>query len=90
MQAWEAAALRDRPAQTVAGFVAVKLALVRACSELFPATECRERSFELAHAPSGAPLLVSSPVPSDFSDSVRVSVSHTKALARGLVVIIEG
>lgn len=83
--------LRERHVRTVAGFLAVKRALVRLAGDCDPDVVVSERDFVLSHKENGAPVVCSGPdcrltpggVPSPL---LRVSVSHTKLNAYGLAV----
>jgi len=77
----EIAALGGRRAQSVAGALALKQALVRLWAEAGAAAAPRD--FELGHHASGAPRLVAAPAGVALTD-VHVSISHTRQWAYGL------
>lgn len=78
--------IAPRPLQTVAGFLALKRALADLWAGAWPERPARPRDFRLAHLPSGAPHLASSPpLPAELT--VAVSVSHTSVFAYGLAVL---
>jgi phosphopantetheinyl transferase (holo-ACP synthase) len=84
----EANSLRAGPVQTVAGFLALKRAVIAAARALSPDTELREREVVLRHDASGAPRLLR--VPARLEKKVQrrrlfVSISHTRETAWGLV-----
>lgn len=85
----ELLALSKRRAQTTAGFLAAKRALVRLFAE--PGRPpLGEKDFVLTHKPSGAPHLASLPPALQALGRVRVSISHTRAYAYGLAVLERG
>lgn len=77
----EIAALGSRRAQSVAGALALKRALVRLWADAGAAAAPRD--FELGHHASGAPRLVAAPQGVALAD-VFVSISHTRQWAYGL------
>ncbi|MHB8837045.1 MAG: 4'-phosphopantetheinyl transferase superfamily protein [Candidatus Methylomirabilia bacterium] len=77
----EVAAFGKRRAQSVAGALALKRALVRLWAAAGAAAAPRD--FELGHHASGAPRLVAAPAGVAFAD-VFVSISHTRQWAYGL------
>ena len=78
----EIAALGSRRAQSVAGALALKRALVRLWADIGGAPAA-PRDFELGHHASGAPLLVAAPEGVVLAD-VFVSIAHTRQWAYGL------
>jgi hypothetical protein len=81
--------LENRPAQSWAGFLAVKralIALTRDCTGI----DCTEADFVLGHESSGAPVLLDMPGQLRSSGSIAISVSHTRAHAYGLAVLEPG
>jgi len=78
----EIAALGGRRAQSVAGALALKQALVRLWAGA-GAPAAAPRDFELWHHASGAPRLVAAPAGVALAD-VFVSISHTRQWAYGL------
>jgi phosphopantetheinyl transferase (holo-ACP synthase) len=80
----EVAAFGKRRAQSVAGALALKRALVRLWAAAGAATAAAApRDFELGHHASGAPRLVAAPEGVALAD-VFVSISHTRQWAYGL------
>ena len=79
----EIAALGSRRAQSVAGALALKRALVRLWAAAGAAATAAPRDFELGHHASGAPRLVAAPEGVALAD-VFVSISHTRQWAYGL------
>jgi len=77
----EIAALGGRRAQSVAGALALKRALVRLWAAA--STAAAPRDFELGHHASGAPRLVAAPAGVALAD-VFISISHTRQWAYGL------
>jgi len=78
----EVAAFGKRRAQSVAGALALKRALVRLWAAA-GATPAAPRDFELGHHASGAPRLVAAPAGVGL-ENVSVSISHTRQWAYGL------
>ena len=78
----EVAAFGKRSAQSVAGALALKRALVRIWADAGEA-HTAPRDFELGHLSSGAPRLVAAPAGVALAD-VFVSISHTRQWAYGL------
>ena len=78
----EVAALGKRRAQSVAGALALKRALVRLWADAGVAAAA-PRDFELGHHASGAPRLVAAPAGVALAD-VSISISHTRQWAYGL------
>ena len=82
----ELAAIAGRRVQTMAGFLALKKALVALYGTVAPAIPCRPIDFVLAHRASGAPYLAfAPPIPGD--PLLAVSVSHTRGWAYGLAAL---
>ena len=79
----EIAALGNRRAQSVAGALALKHALVRLWAVAGSAATATPRDFELGRNASGAPRLVAAPEGVALAD-VFVSISHTRQWAYGL------
>jgi phosphopantetheinyl transferase (holo-ACP synthase) len=86
----EYAEIAGRRAQTTAGFLAAKRALVRLFAEMEGQETFQERDFVLTHHTNGAPLVVSLPGDAGPGKTVHVSISHTRRFAYGLAVIEEG
>lgn len=82
----EVAAFGKRRAQSVAGALALKRALIRLWAAAGAAAEPRD--FELGHHASGAPRLNAAPAGVALAD-VFVSISHTRNWAYGLAAIGE-
>ena len=88
----EAEALRAGPARTVAGFVALKRALVALARSLAPGVEASARDFALGHDAGGAPIVTSLPRGVEAllrRGRLRVSISHTSTTAHGLAAFQE-
>jgi phosphopantetheinyl transferase (holo-ACP synthase) len=80
----ELAELAGRPIQSLAGFLALKSALVALWADAGAPAPAVPRDFELAHHPGGAPRIVQAPPgPAD----VFVSISHTRSWAYGLAAM---
>jgi phosphopantetheinyl transferase (holo-ACP synthase) len=79
----EVAALGGRRAQSLAGALALKRALVGVWAAAGVAAPCVPGDFELGHHPSGAPRLASAPAGLAPAD-VFVSIAHTRRWAYGL------
>jgi phosphopantetheinyl transferase (holo-ACP synthase) len=79
----EVAALGGRRAQSVAGALALKQALVRVWAGASAPVAATPRDFELGHHENGAPRLVAAPAGVALAD-VSVSISHTRQWAYGL------
>jgi len=79
----EVAALGSRRAQSVAGALALKRALVGLWADAGVPVAAVPRNFELGHHDSGAPRLVAAPEGVALAD-VYVSISHTRQWAYGL------
>lgn len=84
----EIAAIAGRRVQTLAGFVALKKALVALYRDAAPSLPCRPVDFVLAHRESGAPYLAFAP-PLPGGAPPAVSISHTRGWAYGLAVLTE-
>jgi phosphopantetheinyl transferase (holo-ACP synthase) len=82
----ERAELSGRRAQTMAGFLALKRALVRLASSVYGDASLCEKDFVLAHRANGAPHCLRVP---PACAGVRVSVSHTRDWAYGLAAVQE-
>ncbi len=82
----EVAALGSRRAQSVAGALVLKRALVRLWADA--GINTAPRDFELGHHASGAPRLLTAPAGIDPAD-VFVSISHTRQWAYGLAALGE-
>jgi phosphopantetheinyl transferase (holo-ACP synthase) len=76
--------LRGRAVQSLAGWLALKRALVELAVRLGRPAPA-ERDFVLSRAPSGAPRLVPGHPLADAGDPL-VSISHTRAWAYALAV----
>jgi phosphopantetheinyl transferase (holo-ACP synthase) len=83
----EKTALDSKRAQTRAGFLAVKKALVALYSDRRERGPFREKEFVLSHNEKGAPELVRSQV-ADGSTPF-ISISHTREQAYGIAVLQE-
>ncbi|HEY5997766.1 MAG TPA: 4'-phosphopantetheinyl transferase superfamily protein [bacterium] len=79
----ELADLGERSVQSVAGFLALKSALVVLWADAGAPLPV-PRDFELRHQPGGAPVVVSAP---PGPGGVHVSISHTRAWAYGLAAL---
>lgn len=85
----ESAEIAGRRAQTTAGFLAAKRALVRLFAQVDGRETFHERDFVLTHHTNGAPRIVSLPGDSVPGEAVYVSISHTRRFAYGLAVMEE-
>jgi phosphopantetheinyl transferase (holo-ACP synthase) len=90
----EKEALSSRAAQTTAGFLALKRALVRMAARLTGRESLREKDFVLAHDEKGAPRILSMPGsaeldPASFLENLKVSITHTKKHACAVAVYQE-
>jgi len=85
----ETADLGRRRVQSLAGFLALKRALVGLWAAAGAAAEAAPRDFELGHHASGAPRLVAAPAGVALAD-VYVSISHTRQWAYALAALGEG
>ncbi len=79
----EIADLGSRRVQSLAGFLALKRALVGLWSDAGAAAPAAPRDFHLGHHASGAPRLVAAPEGVVLAN-VRISISHTRKWAYGL------
>jgi phosphopantetheinyl transferase (holo-ACP synthase) len=80
----EIAELGERPVQSLAGFLALKSALVALWADAGVATPAAPRDFEISHHPGGAPRIASAP---PGPAGVFVSISHTRTWAYGLAAL---
>lgn len=90
----ELAELTGKRAQTMAGFLALKKALVALFASLDAGATFSERDFVLAHDEDGAPRIISSPPPPKSEDQCAmktpcISIAHTREWAYGLAVCQE-
>ena len=83
----EFAAIAGRRAQTTAGFLAAKRALVRLFAEGAGKPRFEERDFRLTHEPNGAPRVASLPAGVQAEGKLRISISHTRDFAYALAVL---
>lgn len=74
--------LSGKHIQSVAGFCAVKRALLQLCAD----ERVGPHEFILSHGEQGEPCIVKGPVGIDISD-IRISISHTKQAAYGIAVM---
>jgi len=87
--------LATRRPQTMAGFLAVKRALVGLFTPLLATDSLSERDFVLSHDKQGAPCLVTVPLAGLSDDEystigeAKLSISHTREAAYGLVAYQE-
>jgi phosphopantetheinyl transferase (holo-ACP synthase) len=79
----EIADLGSRRVQSLAGFLALKRALVRLWAAAGASAAAEPRDFELGHHTSGAPRVVAAPQGVELAD-VFVSIAHTRKWAYGL------
>ena len=83
----ERTALASRKAQTRAGFLAVKRALVALHAGVGEKPRFKEKEFVLTHNARGAPKLVRSPFKG--GGTIFLSISHTREQAYGLAALAE-
>ena len=88
----EAAGLAVKPAQSLAGALALKRALVQLFREADPRAEVTERDFHLTHDGDGAPRVIGWPGSARAAVApcaVRVSISHSRTTACGVAAYQE-
>lgn len=88
----ERAALGGRSVQSVAGFLALKRAVMALARSVGAGSHLSERDVELSHDANGAPVVLSvgAGAGAGILGRLRVSISHTSTTAYGLAVIQEG
>ena len=88
----ERAALAHRPAQTIAGQLALKTAICNLVAELFSASPIGETEVEITRTPLGAPRIDRITCSDDgakarLENDVLVSISHARESAVAVAVI---
>lgn len=79
------------PLQTIAGFTAVKRALVILVKKSIADCQFNEKEFCLTHDAFGAPLISAFPdkLPQQYKSVLKISISHTTEIACGLATLEE-
>lgn len=81
--------LKERPLQTVVGFIALKNALIQLIQSAYPQVSLHEKDIRLGHSPKGAPLVVEIKGLGDQYNRppIYLSLSHTRKHVYGLAVM---
>jgi len=89
----EQAALARKPAQTIAGQLALKMAICNLVAELHAASPVREKEVEITRTSLGAPRIdkvscTDNTVKTSLENDVHVSISHARESAVAVAVIL--